>query len=97
MKKVRKKYVVISLLFLIILISIVTNPTKQDYLKFSEEQTGAHTPTILEIERINFFIFSTYTPIVHHEHGITHLGLFKNFFQISNGQFDYSWWLEFFK
>lgn len=91
-----KKLYIAGAIFLIIIISITTNPTKQDYLQFSEKQSGIPTPTEVEIERINFYLFSTYTPVFAYEHGITHIGLFGRFFQISEGQFDYPWWLEFF-
>jgi hypothetical protein len=50
----------------------------------------------MDIERINFFIFSTYIPVVYSEKGITHLGIMGKFIQISDGQFDYPVWLELF-
>ena len=95
--KFKKRYVVSALLFLLIIILIVTNPTKNDYLQFREAQIGT-TPENeeTEIERINFYVFSTYTPIVRTEYGKTHLGVLNTFFEISDGQFDYPWWLEFF-
>ena len=74
----------------------MTNPTKEEYLQFSEEQSGIATPLSVEIERINFFIFSTYAPKFFDHYGIVHLGFMDNFFQISEGQYDYPWWLEFF-
>lgn len=49
-----------------------------------------------KVERINFFIFSTYTAMVYVERGVTHLGVFGNFIRISEGQFDYPWWLKVF-
>lgn len=96
MKKIRMRYMVGAMLFLLLFVSIITNPSKQDYLLFSEKQSGVPTPAEVEIERINFYLFSTYTPFVVYENGITHLGIFGNFIQISDGQFDYPWWLEFF-
>jgi hypothetical protein len=75
----------------------MTNPTKQEYLQFSEEQSGIPTPSWVEIERINFYLFSTYAPKMPIDHyGIVHLGFMGNFFQISEGQYDYPWWLKFF-
>jgi hypothetical protein len=79
---------------------IMTNPSKQDYLVFSEKQTGEHLPEIVKVERANFLFFSVYTPNVHHERGITHMGICSGFHQISDGQFDDPWWmklLDFFK
>ena len=95
MNETKKRFVVSALLFLLIMIALVTNPTKNDYLQFSEGQIGP-TPKSLDIERVNFYLFSTYTPIVRTEYGMTHLGVFNNFFYFSEGQFDYPWWLEFF-
>jgi hypothetical protein len=95
MKKVRKRHMIIVLLVLILILSLATNPTKQEYLQF--EDWGEIKPSNhVDIERVNFFIFSTYTPVVAHETGVTYLGIFGHFFQISDGQFDYPWWLEFF-
>jgi len=94
-KKQKKKFIISALFVLIIILCMNTNPTKQEYLQFSgwsEPPKSIH----IQIERVNFFIFSTYTPIVAHESGITHLGILGNFYQISDGQFDYPRWLEFF-
>jgi len=94
-KKQKKKFIIGTLFVLIIILFMITNPTKQEYLQFSgwsEQPESIH----IQIERVNFFIFSTYTPIVAHESGITHLGILGHFFQISDGQFDYPRWLEFF-
>ncbi|MDX1807195.1 MAG: hypothetical protein R3267_09240 [Paenisporosarcina sp.] len=92
----RKMRFISGALFILIIISCMsTNPSKQEYLQFidwSEPTKNTH----VQIERVNFFIFSTYTPIVAHEAGTTHLGIFGHFFRISDGQFDYPWWLEFF-
>jgi hypothetical protein len=73
---------------------IMTNPSKQDYLAFSEKQTGEPLPAIVKVERTNFLFFSVYTPNVHHEQGIIHLGIFSGFHQVSAGQFDDPWWLK---
>ncbi|KAA0543123.1 hypothetical protein FZW96_21000 [Bacillus sp. BGMRC 2118] len=77
--------------------ALKSNPTKEDYNQFFESKVGepiSLSPK-LEIERINFFVFSTYTPaFVNHEHGITHLGVFNHFIPISDGQYDYPVWLE---
>ncbi|MGB3261996.1 hypothetical protein [Paenisporosarcina sp.] len=97
MNNVKKRYIISAFLVLLLLIVllIATNPTKQEYLQFNdweEKQPSIH----VQIERINFYVFSTYTPVVAHEHGMTHLGIIGDFYQISDGQFDYPWWLEFF-
>jgi len=95
MNKMKKRYMISAFLVLLIVLLIATNPTKQEYLQFNdweEKPSSIH----VQIERINFYVFSTYTPVVAHEHGMTHLGVFGDFYQISDGQFDYPWWLEFF-
>lgn len=94
-KKRKKRLIISTLIVLMIIFCMSTNPTKQEYLQFngwSESPKSIH----IQIERVNFVLFSTYTPIVAHESGITHLGIVGHFFQISEGQFDYPWWLEFF-
>ncbi|WP_163102401.1 hypothetical protein [Peribacillus alkalitolerans] len=76
-----------------------TNPTLQKYKWFSENKYGEipNNPELpMEIERINFLLFSTFTPIIGLEAGITHLGIMGQFIQISDGQFDYPVWLELF-
>ena len=95
-KTVRKRYIIWVIILLIIILSIMTNPTKEEYLQYSEEQSGIAPPPSLEIERINFYLFSTYASKLFDHYGIVHLGFMGNFFQISEGQFDYPWWLEFF-
>ncbi|MFD1737338.1 hypothetical protein ACFSCX_12310 [Bacillus salitolerans] len=88
-----------TLLILIIIYLMLTNPTTDDYLAYSVKQFG-ESPSVtnleIEIERVNFMFFSTYTQIVAFETGITYLGIGGAFFKISDGQFDYPWWLEFF-
>ena len=94
MNKVKKMTIISTFILLIIILFISTNPTTQDYLLYQDwkEISNPH----IQIERKNFYLFSAYTPIVAHEHGMTHLVLMGNFYQISDGQFDYPWWLNFF-
>ena len=98
MRKLKKRHLISAFIVLIFILSIATNPTKQEYLQFIgwEERPEIPENIHIQLERVNFFMFSTYTPIVAHESGITHLGIFGHFYQISNGQFDYPWLLEFF-
>ncbi|TMU87261.1 hypothetical protein FGG79_03790 [Bacillus sp. BHET2] len=92
LKRIKKRYILTIILFGI---AILTNPKKDEYIQFTEETIGE--PAIdVEVEQINFVIFSSYTPIIFGEHGITHLGIFGQFIQISEGQFDYPAWLELF-
>jgi hypothetical protein len=94
---IKKSYLITFLLGILIIFSILTNPTEKDYLLFSVEATGLPTPSNVEIEGINFYLFSTYAPVAPMDHyGIVHLGFMGEFFQISEGQYDYPWWLEFF-
>lgn len=96
MKKIRKSHIISALLIFILVSSIAINPTKQDYLEFSEDH-HVSTPSSIEIERMNFYLFSTYTPVMPMDHyGIVYIGFMGNFFQVSDGQYDYPWWLEFF-
>ena len=88
MKKGKRKYLIGGILILFLILCFAINPTKKDYLQFSEERTGVLTPTIVEIDRNNFVIFSTYTPVFAHEEGITYLGVLGNFIKVSNGQFE---------
>jgi hypothetical protein len=90
---------IILLVSFLIGIMILTNPTREDYLQFSEESFGKPSQEVdqnIYIERINFLLFTTFTPVLHQEHGTTHLGIYGQFIQISDGQFDYPWWLKFF-
>ncbi|WP_064092173.1 hypothetical protein [Rossellomorea aquimaris] len=96
MRKDRHQYVLVFFLFILLFTAIITNPSKDDYIQFSEESIGQPNPAGLEIERINFYFFSAYTPVFFDEYGVSYLGLFGKFIRISDGQFDYPWWLEFF-
>jgi hypothetical protein len=92
------KWFIIVAFILFIFVLTFTNPTEEDYQQFIVNEFGEPPISDLpvEIERVDFVIFSTYTPIVAFEHGITHLGIGGIFLQISDGQFDYPWWLELF-
>ena len=100
----RKKYIVSGFFILMIILALATNPTTESYINFIENKTGVkeyslgkeNRPIPIEIERINFYIFSTYTPVIYTEYGVTHLGIFGKFIEISRGQFHYPKWLELF-
>jgi hypothetical protein len=108
---IRKRYVFIIILVPILIAAYITNPTMDNYIKFSsmghymQSKTvkghitvaeGKAGNAIVKIERVNFYIFSTYTPFIYVESGLTHLGAFGHFIRISDGQFDYPRWLELF-
>ncbi|WP_223254476.1 hypothetical protein [Bacillus sp. HNG] len=102
MIKVKKRYILGALLILFLILSLVKNPTQQDYIdyaNFSEKQAESFNENVdFEIELINFYLFSTYAPkekTLDH-YGNVHLGFMGHFFQVSEGQYDYPWWLEFF-
>ncbi|MFE7061991.1 hypothetical protein ACFVAD_07550 [Sutcliffiella sp. NPDC057660] len=101
MNKIRKRYIIGALLVFFIL-SMVTNPTKQDYINYTnfneKKMEESHEQLDFEVERINFFLFSTYAvkELALDHYGNVHLGFMGNFFQISEGQYDYPGWLEFF-
>jgi hypothetical protein len=94
-----KKWSFIIVIFIILFsLFALTNPTESDYNDFQLKKYG-ELPLVsseIELERINFIVFSTYTPFRHYENGITHLGIMGKFIRISDGQFDYPTWLEFF-
>lgn len=76
----------------------LTNPSESDYNEFTVKKYGEPPLAYshVKLERINFIVFSTYTPFYQFENGITHLGIMGKFIQVSDGQFDYPKWLEFF-
>lgn len=108
---IKKRYVFTIILVLMLVAAYITNPTIDKYIKvspighymkstnrqgrltFAEGKIGK---AIVKIERVNFYIFSTYTPFFYVEPGATDLGVFGHFIRISDGQFDYPWWLELF-
>ncbi|MCF6136568.1 hypothetical protein [Pseudalkalibacillus berkeleyi] len=93
----RIRFAIVIFLIVLCTASILTNPSTESYLQFSEEKSGVMKPAEVEVERINFFLFSTYAPKGPMDHyGIVHLGFMNRFYQISEGQYDYPVWLEFF-
>jgi hypothetical protein len=93
----KKKRFVIGALFFLIIAAALTNPTEHDYRRFSNEQIGMPVPLGVKIDRINFYVFSTYAPLFPMDHhGTVHLGFMNHFYQISDGQYDYPRWLELF-
>ncbi|WP_316568705.1 hypothetical protein [Neobacillus sp. YIM B06451] len=97
--KTRKRWVFGIVIMVVLIFLAFTNPNEKDYYNFIENEYGKSPEDRLyfsELERINFFVFSTYTPIFITEHGITHLGIMGKFIQISDGQFDYPLWLRLF-
>ena len=49
------------LLLPLLIISLLFNPNKQVYLNFSEETNGIKISEDVVVERINFYLFSTYS------------------------------------
>ncbi|EQB85842.1 hypothetical protein J2Z44_002280 [Clostridium punense] len=111
----RKKYIISGLFILMMILALATNPTKESYMRFWENEFGEEMSLVgedkgfvrylevdgdekipIRVEKINFYVFSTYTPIIYNERGVTHLGIFGKFIRISKGQFDYPKWLELF-
>ncbi|MFC4355043.1 hypothetical protein ACFO0S_08295 [Chryseomicrobium palamuruense] len=89
-----KRLVIIVWIGFLLLLFGVTIPKMENFIQYSESVAGVPTPEDVTIEHYNFFLFSTYTPFVHDEYGITHLGTLGQFFPISEGQFDQPFWLE---
>jgi hypothetical protein len=99
LEAMKRKWMLIGLVLFVVITLTTTNPSKEDYEAIfvhphvkKAEIFNKH----YELEHINFFLFSTYTPVVAEEHGKTQLGILGNFFAISDGQFDYPKWLELF-
>ncbi|WP_404460593.1 hypothetical protein [Sutcliffiella horikoshii] len=94
-----KKFSLLLLTVILLLVAVLTNPSEKEYLEMTGEPSYEKLPDGMEmkVERVNFLLFSAYTPVVAGEHGITHFGVYGSFFQISQGQFDYPAWLEIFK
>jgi hypothetical protein len=84
-KGVKKKRIQWIITFIILVVLALTNPSEQDYKKFDEEKYGKPPVTSFPItlDRKNFFLFSTYTPVFAVENGITHLGILGCFIQIT--------------
>jgi hypothetical protein len=84
---VKKKKIQWIITFILLVVLALSNPSEQDYKKFDEEKYGKPLITSFPItlDRKNFFLFSTYTPVFAVENGITHLGIMGHFIQISNG------------
>ena len=100
MNTFKKKWlIVVVMLTGFVVALLLTNPSEADYIRFEQVKYGQRPEgASIELERINFYIFSTYTPIRFGiEPGVTHLGIFKAFVPISKGQFDYPEWLRWFK
>ncbi|MEK5441104.1 hypothetical protein [Fredinandcohnia sp. FSL W7-1320] len=102
MRKGKKRFSLGGLLVIFLILSLLFNPTKQDYIEYTNfneiPAESFNEPVDIEIERKNFFIFSTYAPKlkVFESYCIVHLGFMNSFFQISDGQYDYPWWLKLF-
>jgi len=85
------------LLLPLLIISLLINPNKQNYLNFSEETNGIKISEDVVVERINFYLFSTYSvQALPYEHGSVHLMFMGRFFQISKRKYDHLSWQEFF-
>jgi hypothetical protein len=96
----KKRLFPYSLLLLVLLISALTNPTREDFIKFDEADTGVPIPESVRIAEANFFFFSIYAPThkdTIDEYGIIHLGFMGHFFKVTNGQYDVSIWERFLK
>lgn len=91
-----KRFLIGIFILCIVILFFFMNPQTSDYINFTEAASGVSTPETVKIERINFFVFSTYTPMMYEESGTTHLGVLGQFVQISDGQFDYPEWLNLF-
>jgi hypothetical protein len=94
-QRLKKLVFTFSVLLLLLIISALTNPTKEDYIKFDEAETGIPIPENVRIAEANFFFFSVFAPAPKNtidEYGIIHLGFMGHFFKVTNGQFDDSIW-----
>jgi hypothetical protein len=99
-QRLKKLAFTFSVLLLFLIISALTNPTKEDYVKFDEAETGIPMPENARIAVADFFFFSVYASTPKDaidEYGIVYLGFMGQFFQVKDGQFDESIWDNFLK
>ncbi|MBM7578137.1 hypothetical protein [Jeotgalibacillus terrae] len=102
MKKALKKSLIImfSAVTLFLVVSALTNPTPDDYIKFDEAETGIQIPDNVRIATADFIFFSIYAPSpkdAADKYGAVHLGFMGHFFKMSDGQYDESFWKRFLK
>jgi hypothetical protein len=100
LKRLKKLVFTFSVLLLFIIISAFTNPTKEDYIKFDEAETGIPIPESVRIAEANFIFFSIYAPAPKNtidEYGMAHLGFMGHFLKVTDGQYDDSIWEDFLK
>lgn len=97
-RRYKKLVSMFSVLLLFLLLSALTNPTKADFVKFDEAETGITLPETVQIAEANFFFFSIYAPKPKNtidEYGIVHLGIMGHFYKVTDGQYDDSIWEDF--
>ncbi|MFZ3579735.1 hypothetical protein [Virgibacillus sp. DJP39] len=56
-RRLKKLVLTFSVLLLFLVFAVLTNPTKDDYLKFNEAETGIPIPESVRIAEANFFFF----------------------------------------
>ena len=104
MKNKKKRYIIIGIIIsLSVILSILMNPTKQDYMvynenmlqeyfEFSKEMTEEYKEIDSMIDSKNFYLFSTYAPKMPMEvmghYGPRHIGFIGNFYQLTEGQYN---------
>jgi hypothetical protein len=92
--------ITLSVLLLFLVISALTNPSKEDYITFDEAETGLPQPESARIAEANFLFFSLYTVAPKNtvdEYGIVYFGFMGHFFKVTDGQYDDSIWKVFLK
>ncbi len=103
MKNIKKRYILFGIISLFIILSILMNPTKQEYMvynekmlqeyfEFSKEKTGEYKDIESMIDSKNFYLFSTYAPKMPIEsmghYGPRHIGFMGDFYQLTEGQYN---------
>ncbi|WP_246943526.1 hypothetical protein [Bacillus pinisoli] len=99
MLKSKKVFITVSVLFFMVM-SVLFNPSKEEYIKFDENRSGVSMPEHARIAEADFIFFSIYASVPKNtvdEYGILHLGFLGLFFQLTDGQFDESIWHQFLK
>lgn len=87
-------------LLLLFILAFFTNPSKEDYVKFDEENTDIPIPESVRIAEADFIFFSIFAPAPKNtidEYGRMHLGFMGHFFKVTDGQYDESIWESFLK
>lgn len=93
-----KLIIALGALLLFMALAYFTNPSKEDYLRYDQENTGISIPENVHISESDFLFFSIFASSPENtidEFGKVHIGFMGFFLQVSDGQYDDSVWKNF--